>query len=195
MGMHVSTLLNVPSKGFETYIYVADPDGQFTDWLNENFQNVSLQVGKHNLIIRGSSDSYDKELWDFMVEHCKDDLFGLLESLFHESASLIVSEGALHQQSGKVHVIPVLSLAGDKEFTGKELAGEILKVVVSAVNNGNLESKLSELGAVEFNIQGSKQKIIISTLKFINNHFELKPSFAGIGINLNQMIENLIKRY
>ncbi|WP_202857166.1 hypothetical protein [Fulvivirga marina] len=194
--MHVSTLLNVPSKGFNYYAYVADPKDQFGKWLNENFHAIAEQIGSNNLIVRGgSSGSYDQELYEFLSQHCESNLFGILEGLFHESVSLIVSEGALHSTSGQVYVIPITREFDVKDSPQNQLATELFKLVISAISNNELEQRLEQLGAEQFELKEKKKNLILSTLKFVNKYLELKPNLAGVGINLNQVIEDTIKNY
>ncbi|KLN59645.1 hypothetical protein WH96_16500 [Kiloniella spongiae] len=188
MGFYVSTLRNIPSGKFNHYIYVVDCSGDsiHTSWINENFNRVSQGLGNRAGIIHGPSD-LSLEVLNFLNNQLEDDFFEI-EHLLHSATCLIITDNVLAQSQNDVFIIPLTSDRSEDDQI-HEYMNHIIDTIIEAISSGKFRKYLNTNAAVKFKIRG-KGKILINS---INSILELKPNIAGIGININVLIEKIFK--
>ena len=65
-------------------------------------------------------------------------------------------------------------------------------MIAKALRNNQLQQVVSSLGAHKLELSALGTGFWLCNLRRLNNVLELKPNVAGIGINLNAVIEAMI---
>lgn len=191
MSMYVSQMRSVPIGVYRYYVYLVDSSQRCThsDEIGQAFQKFAVDSGTDALIVRGPEDlSY--ELYKFLSQHAEVE-FATLENLFHEVSCLIISRGALQQTSEKVFVLPLV----DRLNTAREnkpLIDTLLQLLLSSMRSGTIEGLCTSLGARNVHLSNIRDGLVIATLRQINEVLELKPNVAGLGVNLNAILQKVL---
>jgi len=191
MGMYVSQLRSVPIGRYDYYAYLVDASTQaaHSKEVDRFFDGFAKQSEVEAVIVRGPQDlSY--ELFRFLQVHAPTD-FGRLEALFHEVTCLVISEGALQTTSKPVHVLPLLPR--DEGTLGQsQLLDALLGSLLRAMRNHQLTEFVHSLGAERVALSEIKDGMLVATLRRLNEALELKPNVAGVGLNLNAIIQRFL---
>jgi hypothetical protein len=60
------------------------------------------------------------------------------------------------------------------------------------VRDGTILRHAQALGAARFKLKSVRNGIVVTTLRNVNGVIELKPNIAGLGLNLNAIIEKAL---
>ena len=193
MGFHVSTLAHLPRGGIRYWIYVVDVSdrGVHSDWIKADLTKLGASVGSDVGLVTGPAE-LSQELFEYLHSSLASaDDFCALEALLHGTTCLVVSEGHLHKTPSSVYLIPVAGRGhGEAE---REFVTATLTTVSEDLAAGERlqEAVVSQHGAREFRLKNRQARLLVC-LQWINRTIELKPKVAGVGINLNAVIEAIL---
>lgn len=188
MGFHVSTLHNLPINGIVHFVHVLDiSSGAHAQWISENLQPLAASFGKNAGLVTGPMD-FSQELYKFLFRNLGKD-FSLVEGLLHSATCLVISEGHLAHTRKPVYLIPVAT--PDASESTNELISTLIRMIASAIENGQLQEFVKSLGASKLELEKTGG-FFICNLRRLNTVLELKPNVAGLGFNLNALIEKLL---
>lgn len=189
MGFYVSTLRNVPADRFNHYIYVVDCSGNssHSSWINENLDLIGQAIGSGAGIISGPDD-LSWEVYGFLCNELEEG-FSEIEQLLHTSTCLLITDNILSENQRDAFLIPLSS--GSAEDNGlHEYMNQVIEGIVDSMSSGKFIDYLNTNAAAKFRIKQKGELLIDSA----NSIIELKPNIAGIGININALIEKIFKR-
>lgn len=191
MGMYVSRLRSVPVGLYEYYTYLVDTSAAqaHTGAIDHFFDAFAKQSGVDAVIVRGPED-LSWELFKFLQVHAPADL-GRLESMFHEATCLVVSEGALQTTEKPIYVLPLM-LPHAQEPEQSELVDALLASLLNALKAHQLGEFVVSLGAERIQLANINGGMFVATLRHANEMLELKPNIAGMGLNLNAVIQKAL---
>jgi hypothetical protein len=189
MGFHVSTLHNLPTGNIKQFVHVLDlTGGVHARWIAENLHALAAEFGPTAGLVTGTQNLTD-ELYQFLVKHVAED-FDAIESILHSTTCLVVSEGHLSSTSKPVYLLPLsppeLTDAAHKMITA------LLSMLADSIKEGRLAEFVSGLGAVKLGLTKAGGGVVVCTLREMNKMLELKPNVAGLGLNLNAIVEKLL---
>jgi len=189
--MYVSQLRSVPVGLYDYYVYFVDAstDSAHSPVIANAMQQFAEKSGTEAVMVHGPHD-LSMELFQFLREHAPAD-FGRLEHLFHETTSLVISEGALQTTTSQVFVLPLLP-ASAITSTHEELFSELVEKLLDAMLERRVAEFCMSLGAEPMELTDLRGGLIVSTLRRLNETLELKPNVAGMGLNLNHVIESIV---
>lgn len=188
MGFHVSTLHNLPINGIEHFVHVLDiSSGAHAQWIGENFQPLAASFGKNAGLVTGPMD-FSQELYTFLSRSLGAEFAGV-ERLLHSATCLVISEGHLAHTRRPVYLIPVATT--DASESANELISTLIRMIASAIQAGQLQEFVGSLGASKLELE-TTGGFFICNLRRLNTVLELKPNVAGLGLNLNAVIEKLL---
>jgi hypothetical protein len=191
MGMYVSQLRSVPVGRYNYYVYLIDASSAATHSkdVDRFFDGFAKQSEVDAVIVRGPQDlSY--ELFQFLQTHAPND-FWRLEALFHEVTCLVISEGALQATNKLVHILPLRQ----RDSVGPEqpqFVDSLLAALLVAMRKDRLFEFVQSLGAEGIALTEIKDGMLVATLRKLNDALELKPNVAGVGLNLNAVIQRYL---
>ena len=191
MGMYVSQLRSVPVGVYEYYVYLVDSSRNaiHSEEIGRAFQHFAVESGTDAVIVRGPPDlSY--ELFQFLQTHANSD-FSRLETLFHEATCLLISEGSLQTTKTQVFVIPLVECEAPAPGQ-RPLIDQLLASLLRAMRSHALAEFCSSLGAREMKLTEISGGLIVATLRKMNEALELKPNIAGLGVNLNAILQRIL---
>jgi hypothetical protein len=190
MGMYVSQLRSVPIGRYEYYAYLVDTSGgAHSKEVDRFFDGFAKQSEVDAVIVRGPQD-LSRELFQFLQRHAPAD-FGRLETLFHEVTCLIISEGALQTTANPIHVLPLM-LRNAQSSEQAQLLDALLVSLLRAMRQHQLPRFLQSLGAERLALTEIRNGMLVATLRHLNEALELKPNVAGLGLNLNAIIQRAL---
>lgn len=191
MGMYVSQLRSVPIGLYEYYVYIVDASSMtaHSKEVDRFFDGFAKQSDVDSVIVQGPHD-LSHELFQFLQTHAQSD-FGRLEGLFHEVTCLVISEGALQTTSKPVHVLPLMPRDAQSSEQA-QLLDALLVSLLRALRKHQLPEFLQSLGAERMALTDIKDGILVATLRRLNEALELKPNIAGLGLNLNAVIQRML---
>ena len=187
MGFHVSTLHNLPIGHIEYFVHVLDmSDGAHSRWINENLHALASSFGRNAGLVTGPRD-LSEELYRFLSQNLASG-FGAVEGVLHATTCLVISEGHLANTDRPVYLIPIATPGATEE--ARELIVTLLGMIAESLRNSQLEKLVSSLGAQELELSSAGGGFWVCNLRRLNNMLELKPNVAGLGVNLNAIIES-----
>ena len=191
MGMYVSQLRSVPVGMFEYYVYLVDASegAAHSPEIANALQDLAVRSGTDAVVVSGPRD-LSFELFEFLQRHAQAD-FGRLEHLFHEVSSLVISEGALQTTTSQVFVLPLVPGRTDSANHSEVLA-KLVAGLLDAMRRRRVAEFCMSLGAEQMRLTDLKGGLLVTTLRRLNEALELKPNLAGIGLNLNAIIEEIL---
>jgi hypothetical protein len=191
MGMYVSELRSVPIGTFTYYLYLVDVsgNGEHSAAIAGALQELAVKSGTDALVVRGPAN-LSAELLQFLNTNAASD-FGRLERLFHEVSSLVISKGALQTTNSEVFVVPLI-VGGETGETARPLLTELVAGLLAAMRDNRVPDFCRSLGAETLQLATLKDGLFVATLRNVNKYFELKPGVAGLGVNLNAVIERIV---
>jgi hypothetical protein len=191
MGMYVSQLRSVPVGRYDYYAYLVDASAAavHSKDVDRFFDGFAKQSEVDAVIVRGPQDlSY--ELFQFLQIQAPND-FGRLEALFHEVTCLVISEGALQTTNKPVHVLP-LRQRDVVAFEQPQFVDSLLAALLVAMRKDRLSEFVQSLGAERLTLNEIQDGMLVATLRRLNEALELKPNVAGVGLNLNAVIQRFL---
>jgi hypothetical protein len=189
MGMYVSQLRSVPVGAFRYYLYLVDAaHGAHSETIDRFFNGIATS-GVDAVIVRGPQN-LSHELYTFFQSHARED-FDRLEILFREATCIIVGEGALQTTDKPIHILPLL-YCDERAQDQLPTLTALMDALIQAMANGKLADFVRSLGAEEIKLGEVKRGMLIATLRRMNEALELKPNLAGLGVNLNAVIDRFL---
>ena len=189
MGFHVSTLHNLPTGNIKHFVHVLDmTNGVHARWIAENLHALAKGFGPTAGLVTGT-DNLTHELYQFLMKNVAEN-FGAIESVLHSATCLVISEGHLSRTDRPVYLLPV-SLPEESE-AAHEMITTLLNMLAASIKEGQVRSLVTSLGAIELGLTKAGGGLVVCTLREINKMLELKPNVAGLGINLNAIVEKLL---
>lgn len=191
MGMYVSQLRSVPIGRYEYYAYLVDSSagGAHSKEVDRFFNAFAKQSSVDAVIVSGPQDLTD-QLYRFLRNHAPAD-FDRMEALFLKATCLIVSDGALQTTTEPVHVLPLM-LGGAPPREDAPLVDKLLECLLAAMREHRLTEFMQSLGAERVTLTEIKGGMFVATLRSLNDVLELKPNLAGLGLNLNAVIQQAL---
>jgi hypothetical protein len=191
MGMYVSQLRSVPVGVYEYYAYLVDASANqvHSSAVDRFFEVFAKQSDIDAVIVRGPED-LSWQLFQFLQMHAPKD-FARLERLFHEATCLLISEGALQITNKPIHVLPLM-LSSAEGSDRSELADALLSSLLKALKEHRLSEFVQSLGVEQIALSEVDGRMLVATLRRLNEWMELKPNIAGMGLNLNAVIQSTL---
>lgn len=189
MGFHVSSLHNLPVGSIQYFVHVLDMSGGAHErWVSENLHTLAASLGRDGGLVTGPRN-LSEELYQFLSDNLSSG-FGEVESLLHSVTCLVVSEGHLAHTQKPVYLIPV---ATSEECDGAhELITTLITMIAKALRSNQLQELVGSLGAHRLELTATGGGFFVCNLRRLNKVLELKPNVAGVGLNLNAVIEALL---
>jgi hypothetical protein len=190
MGMYVSELRSIPIGTYQYYAYIVDSSrgASHSEEIAKFFQRFAAESGIDAVIVSGPRD-LSRELYQFLEKNAGEN-FGAIEHLFHEFTCLIVSRDSLQTTTKTVHVIPLLEQ--NPGSSRGEYLDQLLTALLNAMRTGDVAEFCRSLGAQELALSDIRGGMVVATLRHLNQALELKPNVAGIGLNINAIIERIL---
>ncbi len=189
MGFHVSTLHNLPTGNIKHFVHVLDlTGGVHARWIAENLHTLAASFGPTAGLVTGTQNLTD-ELYQFLMKHVADD-FGAVESVLHSTTCLVISEGHLSNTNKPVYLLPLSPPEATE--AAHEMISALLSTLAASIKEGRLAEFVSDLGAVRLGLTKAGGGVVVCTLREMNRMLELKPNVAGLGLNLNAIVEKLL---
>jgi len=187
MGMYVSQLRSVPVGLYEYYLYLIDASdqGAHSPQISKFFDRVATAADVDSVIVRGPRDLSD-EVIQFLRVHAQFVFYQLQETLMQVTC-LLASEGALQETTKQLYVLPLLERHEDEKE--QPLLEPLLTGLLTAMREHRLAEWCRSLGAIELRLDEIKGGVLVATLRYVNDVLELKPGIAGLGVNINAIIE------
>src|SRR5262249_10675695 len=151
--------------------------------------HLAIDSGADAAIVSGPVN-LSAELSQFLETHASAD-FPRLDSLFRQVSCLLVSEGAIQTTEKQVFVIP-LAAAHQDIASQTELLDKILSPLVKAMHAHKVAEFCQSLGAEQVALSGLRGGMLVAKLRYLNKVLQLKPNVMGIGVNLNEVIEQAL---
>lgn len=184
MGFHVSTLHNLPVGNIEYFVHVLDIGGSIqAEWIAENLHTLAKSFGPKAGLVTGTAE-LTNELYDFLAKHVSD---GQVESVLLSVPCLVISEGHLSRTNRPVYILSLPS--ADDSDALREIISTLLYELALAIDEARLADFASSRGAVQVGLSPVGGGIVVCTVREANKLLELKPNIAGVGINLNAVVE------
>ncbi|ROZ72084.1 hypothetical protein [Ramlibacter sp. WS9] len=189
MGFHVSTLHNLPTGGIEYFVHVLDmSSGVHARWIGDNLQSLAASFGKNAGLVTGPRD-LSEELYQFLSRNLAGGL-GAIEGILHSTTCLVISEGNLAHTQQPVYLVPLAT--SEASESAHDLIQTLLRMIAGALGAGKLQELVRSLGAHELQLSATGRGLFVVNLRRLNRVIELKPNVAGLGLNLNAVIEALL---
>jgi hypothetical protein len=191
VGIYVSELRAVPVGIYRYYAYLVDvsENAAHSEEISKALRDLAVKSGAEAMVVQGPRD-LSLELVQFLQKHAPSDL-RRLEKLFLEVSSLIISEGTLQTTTSQVFVIPLIP-RGEDGITSQPLLAKLVDGLLATMHQHTVREFLLSLGAESIELSEIKGGMLIAKLRYLNEILELKPSFAGLGVNLNRVIERIL---
>jgi hypothetical protein len=189
MGFYVSTLHNLPTGNIKHFVHVLDmTSGIHARWIAENLQALASGFGPSAGLVTGTENLTD-ELYRFLMKHVTEN-FGAVESVLHSATCVVISEGHLSRTKNPVYLLPLTP--PEESEAAQEMIAALLRMLAASIKEDRMYSLMASLGAIELGLTKAGGGLIVCTLREINRMLELKPNVAGLGINLNAIVEKLL---
>lgn len=209
MGYYLTSLYSIAPDDKHSYFvfYVGNRfDDTVSQWMDRNFAKIAKGLGPNAVIARGLSEEFDKQVIEAYQSEIKtiaikrgwdkEDNFGrsvdrlltnyqraypmsnLFPLLFvtDRNPSVVTSE----DDKKVFYLIPLGKIESENEIR------EIIETIVAGIQSESFDA-LEKLLARKFG------KSPLNLLNAINQSLELKPNLAGLGINLNAVIDWIVK--
>ncbi len=189
MGFHVSTLHNLPVGGIEYFVHVLDmTGGAHARWIGENLHKLAQSFGKNAGLVTGPRD-LSEEMYKFLSHNLAGG-FDAVDRIVRSATCLVISEGHLAHTQRPVYLVPLAT--PEESASALELIRALLGMIAGALNDGRLDEMARSLGAHELQLCSPAGGFFVVNLRRLNKVLELKPNVAGMGVNLNAVIESLL---
>jgi hypothetical protein len=81
---------------------------------------------------------------------------------------------------------------GVSKTDAENFTRELMQSVVEKVRDGTILQHAQALGAARFKLKSVRNGMMVTTLRNLSRVIELKPNIAGLGVNLNAIIEKAL---
>ena len=205
MGYYLSSIFSISSedrhKYFVFYIASHGIEDTVSRWINVNFAGIAQHLGPHAVIVRGLTEDFDEQTLRLYGEEIRTFYLGrkwennfdvrafdrwianeaLNDSGFSWSdlvpALIVTDKNPQHKEPGQIfYIIPLGRIRHEEEVR------DILMRIFNSIRIDDFEPLEDELQK-RFGRNGA------SKLKLLSSVFELKPNIAGVGININALID------
>ena len=185
MTMTVSDIAKVPTEGYDWYVFILDDkwDDPFREELRGNIETLGNEVGRDNLVVQG----FDRMDFDSQVFHRYRLYLQEHQFDFFPLPSIVVSN------------IPPPEIEVDNE----EIKNSVLLIFHLSdqyIRPGSISDFLGELSRTLRNPKAEQVFMKPDKTSFqalwgwIDKYFEIKPEFLGIGVDVNQMLNDLFSK-
>lgn len=189
MGFHVSTLHNLPTGNIKQFVHVLDmTNGVHSRWIAENLHALAKGFGPTAGLVTGT-ENLTNELYQFLMKNVAES-FGAIGSVLRSATCLVISEGHLSRTDKPVYLLPLAPPEGSE--AAHEMITSLLNMLAASIMDDRVRSFVGSLGAIELGLTKAGGGLIVCTLREINKVLELKPNVAGLGLNLNVIIEKCL---
>jgi len=211
MGYHLTNLYSISPDDKHSYFvfYIGDHfDDTVSQWIDHNFSRIARALGQNAVIVRGISDEFSNQVvdayhdeiktivvkqgWDktYSFGHSVDKLLSNYNSTYglgwRELYPLLFvtnknPSSEFDNDDGKIfYLIPLGQIKTEGEIK------EIVESIIFGVQSKNFS-------ALDKILKQKYGKTPLNLLDAINQSLELKPNVAGLGINLNAVIDWIVK--
>lgn len=195
MGFKVTTLHSVPVVNFEYYIYVLEPSysHEYKTWFDGNFEAVGKDLGRNAAIVRGYDDRLTQELWQLVARYTADpEQAQALERSLMSLVTLILSKGDILTTEEPIYAIPIAILDSDPAARD-QFMNILMGRILEAIHEDSVDELVQRLGYHTIPLRHSRSGLLFATLRHVNNALELKPNLAGIGVNINGILDRFLR--
>jgi hypothetical protein len=105
--------------------------------------------------------------------------------------SLVISEGALQTTTFQVFVLPLVPKRADSA-SHREVLAKLVAGLLEAMRQRRVAEFCISLGAEQTHLSDLSEGLLVNTLRRLNEVLELKPNLAGVGLNLNAIIDRIL---
>ncbi|GAB4177919.1 MAG: hypothetical protein Fur006_09950 [Coleofasciculaceae cyanobacterium] len=184
MGYIATNLSTIPSKGFRWYIFflLDDWSDPLRDEVERNFLRFAKEVGSDCLAVQGTdrvsfyNDVLSSELMKLAPSGERPPLPALIVSNYSPEA-MDDSSGIKDISNAQLMIFPLAA-----KYIKPGSITEFLKNLASTLKDDSLEELKSK-------------EEIRKKWSWLLRYFELKPSFSGVAVNINQVIEDLFRAH
>jgi hypothetical protein len=194
MGFKVTTLHNVPVDNLEYFIYVLEPSysHEYKIWFDANFDSVGKELGRNAAIVRGYDDRLTQELWQLFQKYTSDpEQRESLEQALLRLVTLIISKGDILTTKEPIYAIPINVIDSDPNVRN-QFMNILMGRILDAVRGDSVAELVEQLGFHTVPLLDDRAGMFFSTLRYLNNVLELKPNVAGIGMNINKILDRFL---
>lgn len=196
MGYNVGSLTRVPLEVYDHCIFVVgDPEiNERAQWIQNNFTRLAQSLPPKTALVAGTNHQVSQEVLSLICEASEDDDGegkGWRHFMFlADHTSLVISKGDIRKTNSPLILVPLGEIGGDAD--SDQFMGAVFAAVCKAVRDGRIDELIENLGAVHVPLRPFKPGMKVATLRRWNEVLDLKPNFAGIGLNLNAGIEHYL---
>lgn len=183
MGFVASNFAKIPSQGYDWYVFILEEgwNDQLHLELRENFDNLSTVVGQDVLVVRGSDarpKGFQNEIHNHYALHLRGvDFQRLLSCLMVTNKPPLVDD----ESSKKLEDAIIMFFPLHDQIRKEGLVVPFLHDLAIAIKNPEAEAALRGLNESVFNEKWS----------WLSKYFEIKPSFFGVSIKVNEIIDDM----
>jgi hypothetical protein len=204
MGFTVGSFQHASIGDFDFSIYVVTNrnDAAQKEWIGKNFERIAQDIGRKAVIVKGYDDAFSSEMKAFLQTWMSDnddvssEAAQAITKLLDQTTCLLVAKKDIRKSNAPVLLIPLAPTPkGDKPASKddtEKFLGTLIEAVVEKVRNGTIMEFGDKLGAKRIKLKRIGSGVVITTLRHANDVLELKPNLAGVGLNLNAMIEKAL---
>ena len=204
MGFTVGSFQQAPIGEFDYSIFVITnrDDATHKKWMDRNFHRIAKDIGHKAVIVKGYDDNFSNEMKVFLERWMNDqddqssEAAQAISELLEQTTCLLVAKKDIRSSNAPLLLIPLAPAPESDEPEGKadteKFLDELIQSVVAKVRDGTIMEHAHALGARRFELKSVRNGVVITTLRRANEVLELKPNLAGIGLNLNAMIEKAL---
>ena len=196
MGFKVTTLHNVRTEGIEHFLFVLEgpSSNAYQSWFDANFDIFGKQLGRTAAIVRGYNEELTAEIVSFLRHNLEEEDFLLIQGIISSVTCLLISKGHPFDTAEPVILVPLI-MSDDEGDEAYQFLNELMQRILDAIRHDSLADFVQEGGYQQIELQEQGASLLISTLEELNKIIELKPNLSGIGLNLNQLIGDLLERH
>lgn len=191
MGYIVSSLANVPENRGDWHLFVCgqSTSQQCDEWVASNFARLAKDVGPDGVIAIGHDGALNDGLYEFLQKYAKIEI----EAVLSCSYFAIISRGHPFSTNAPLFLVPLTPKEIQDERDAVEMLSRLVDLCANAIANNDVEELMRKLGSQTIPLAGA-DGAIVATLELINRNFNLKPGVFGVGLNINEMINNWLEK-
>jgi len=183
MGYLARDVARIPGAGFEWFVFLLEDNWSdaLRNELADNFENLAREVGPQVLAVRGfERGPFAAEvLAAYALDHDPSGSRRLPALLIANQLPKDVKNDDPRVEKVKMILLPL-----DEQYIRPGSVSELLE---------NVARTLRDTDSVK-SLQSLDRNRIERHWGWLNRYVELKPSFMGFGVNINEIIDSLIRR-
>jgi len=180
MGYLATDIGRIPSEGFDWFIYLIMDDwkNEISKEIEDNFNILAKEVGPKALVVKGIDPKY------FTAGILE--TYGMMEknkNIWNTVPALLISDTTpkiLQEQKDVIPKIIYISLL--KQCTPGTLTNILRQISRSLSDNTGVEA-----------LQSLDRSRILEKWGWITKYLDIKPNFFGFGIDLDEIIDSLMR--